>query len=109
MSNLKQCGTALVMYFQDYDERFPPMANPALNYVSGRKIPSFADTVALRDAKPHMLEDGKPGWNVCYVDGHAQLTRTEPVLGKLAPTPTRAQSLREELEGLRQQRRALDA
>jgi prepilin-type processing-associated H-X9-DG protein len=116
-SNLKQFGLGMMMYVQDYDERFPPMklnlqaqnrvypyvknrnvyscpetgtaylTNPALNYVYLAQVPSPASTMMLRDAQPQTTDSGKPGWNVAYADGHVKLEMTEPPLGKAAPTP----------------------
>jgi hypothetical protein len=116
-SNLKQFGLAMMMYVQDYDERFPPMklnlqvqnraypyvknrnvfscpetgtaylSNPALNYVYLASIKAPDLTMMLRDAKPHTTDSGKPGWNVAYANGSVKLVMTEPPLGKAAPTP----------------------
>lgn len=116
-SNLKQFGLSILMYVQDYDERYPPMKfapqvqnrvfpyvknkavftcpatgaeylpNPALNYVNLASIKSPATLVMLRDAKPHTDESGKPSWNAGYADGHVKLVSTEPALGRPAPTP----------------------
>ena len=116
-SNLKQYALGILMYVQDYDERFPPTKlaaqtenrvypyvknrnvfkcassgesytpNPALNYVFLSKVKSPAQLVLLRDSKPHKSDSGTLTWNVAYVDGHVKTVTTEPKLGKLAPTP----------------------
>src|SRR5258708_35906163 len=82
-SNLKQYALGMLMYTQDYDERFPPMKtpaqvtnrvmpyiknravfscpdsgseylpNPALNFVATSSVKSPASMMMLRDAKPH--------------------------------------------------------
>ncbi len=116
-SNLKQMALGVLMYVQDYDERYPPMKipaqvqnriypyvknrnifkcpttgadylpNPALNYIMLNAIKAPAQLMMFRDAKPHTTASGKPGWNAAYADGHVKLVMTEPALGKPAPTP----------------------
>src|SRR6266511_5575737 len=96
-SNLKQMALGLLMYQQDYDEMLPPMVkpaqvqnrvmpyvknrvifscpetsteylpNPAMNYVRAASIAAPADTMILRDAKPHAIDSGNI-WNVAYAD-----------------------------------------
>lgn len=115
--NLKQYTLGLLMYCQDYDERFPPMKfpaqveprvfpyvrsrsafscpvtatkylpNPALNYLTLSQVAAPAKMMVLRDAKPHTTGSDKLAWNVTYVDGAVKLVTTEPTLGKPAPTP----------------------
>jgi hypothetical protein len=138
-SGLKQFALGMMMYLQDYDERFPPMRfpaqvqnrvlpyvknrdvfscpatgtdylpNPALNYVALTAIKAPADVTMLRDAKPHTTDAEKPAWNVAYADGHVRLSLREPPLGKPAPTPTHAETVHSELQTLRKERRELDA
>lgn len=115
--NIKQYTIGLLMYCQDYDERFPPMKfpaqveervypyvkqksvfacpvtdthylpNPALNYLTLDKVKSPATMLVLRDAKAHTKSEGKSSWSATYVEGTAKLLATEPALGKSAPTP----------------------
>ena len=98
LSNLKQMGTALLMYAQDYDDRLPPMkkmetteavlmpyiknnnvfinpdtkehykANPAFSEQPAAKIDLPASTVAFYEATP--AKDGTRG--VCFMDGHSK-------------------------------------
>jgi hypothetical protein len=138
-SNLKQVALGMLMYAQDYDERFPPtktpahmhnrvvpyvknrkmftcpetgeayLPNPALNCLDMSKIDSPATLMMLRDDKPHITESGKPGWNIAYSDGHVKLSMTEIALGKLAPEPSRAVRLQSELRFLQAAKRNIEA
>ncbi len=138
-SNLKQYALGILMYTQDYDERYPPMQfpaqvehrvdpyvknralfrcptsgmdylpNPALSYLTLGKVNAPARMVMLRDAKPHTTEGGQAGWNVAYADGHVRLVSTEPKLGKPAPAPPRSRQISDELRALRRTRRMIDA
>lgn len=118
-NNLKQMAVGLLMYCQDYDDRFPPMANaqqlerrvipylrvrevlscpgtgepyapnPALNYVAFTQVKSSAEMLMLRDAKPHQTDPDEARWHFVNADGHADVSATEPRLGALAPDPPR--------------------
>src|ERR1043166_860524 len=95
-SRLKQYSMALLMYQQDYDWCFPPMKmpvhvqnrvfpytkdrslfkcrasgkdylpNPSLGYLNQASIESLPKTMMLRDAAPHALDNGGPGWNIAH-------------------------------------------
>lgn len=134
-SNLKQYALGIIMYTQDYDEKFPPtkqpaqvehrvwpyiknksvftcpdtganyLPNPALNYVNSSSIQAPAQTVMLRDAKAHTVEGGSSFWNAAYTDGHVKQLSTEPALGKAPPDPTHAQIVAERLQLLRQEQK----
>lgn len=144
-SSLKRLAVGLLMYCQDYNDRFPPMAgpqplerrvlpylkdrevircpetgeaylpNPALNYVGSASVKSPATTLLLRDAKPHRTDPAEPRWHLVNVDGHADVSATEPRMGPLAPDPpparrlTRGQKLAAQLRALREQRKSIDA
>lgn len=107
LSNLKQISLAIRMYTQDYDERLPlltstgkfqnivfpyiknrsvyicPVTNAAYQPVaalSGKlveKIKRPAETIVIRDAKPHPSGTG----GVVYVDGHTKLLKSLPATG----------------------------
>ena len=103
VKNLKQLGTALMMYTQDYDEVLPPMkkyekmqeiimpyvknlnaftnpdtkepykANPVISGVSLAKIAEPTEIVAFYEAGP--AKDGTRG--VCFLDGHVKRIKEE--------------------------------
>jgi hypothetical protein len=98
LSNLKQIGTAMVMYAQDYDEVFPPLRNPAeakrllMPYIKsedvfvhpGSKKPYVPNPAASRKSlavierpvdlivfyEPDAAPDGTRG--AVFADGHAK-------------------------------------
>jgi hypothetical protein len=116
-SNLKQYALALIMYLQDYDERYPPtvraadvqkrvmpyvrsrsvftcpatksdyLPNPALNYEYLPRVTTPNTMLMLRDAIAHRGAAGGSFWAVAFADGHVAESTTEPKLGKPAPTP----------------------
>ena len=103
VKNLKQMGTALMMYAQDYDEMLPPMkkyektqevlmpyvknaaaftnpdtkepykANPVISGLALAKVDMPTETVAFYEAAP--ARDGTRG--VCFLDGHAKRIKEE--------------------------------
>ncbi|MCX6946110.1 MAG: hypothetical protein NT173_15325, partial [Opitutales bacterium] len=105
-NNLKQMAVGLLMYCQDYDDRFPPMANaqqlerrvmpylrvrevircpetgepyvtnPALNYVLFGGVKSPATMLMLRDAKPHRTDPDEARWHLVNADVHADVSAT---------------------------------
>ena len=99
LRNLKQIGTALMMYTQDYDERLPPLPNAAVakrllypylknealfreprngraygvnRALSGEKWSRFAKTAARVVVFYEVLPDEYGGRNVTFLDGHVK-------------------------------------
>jgi hypothetical protein len=125
MENQKQLALGILMYVQDYDERFPVMTtpahlqnrilpyvksrsmfkcpetgeeyqgNPALNYQALGEIRSLSSMLMIRDAKPHRTETDTPIWITATANGRVSAQTTEPLLGKPALAPTRVSRIKE--------------